>query len=139
MRDLEREVRLLILEIASRRGSSSNNNNINGCMHSTNDDLLRSIVDGAHQCPSYPGTAEDFIVDNCKNMYFGGHETTAVTATWCLMLLATHPEWQDRARAEALEVCCGRTAIDFDVLRRLKTVRNHLICALISLLQLACH
>jgi cytochrome P450 len=64
-------------------------------------------------------------------MYFGGHETTAVTATWCLMLLATHPEWQDRARAEALDVCCGRTSIDFDALRRLKTVRNH-ISVLIS-------
>jgi cytochrome P450 len=63
-------------------------------------------------------------------MYFGGHETTAITATWCLMLLATHPEWQDRARAEALDVCCGDTAIDFDVLRRLKTVRNHLIISL---------
>ncbi|CAM0874442.1 unnamed protein product [Alopecurus aequalis] len=121
MRELEREVRLLILDIA-RRGSSSNSNNNNACTHTTHNDLLRSIVNGAHECPSYPGTAEDFIVDNCKNMYFGGHETTAVTATWCLMLLATHPEWQDRARAEALEVCLGRTSIDFDALRRLKTI-----------------
>uniref|UniRef100_A0ACD5X7Y8 Uncharacterized protein n=1 Tax=Avena sativa TaxID=4498 RepID=A0ACD5X7Y8_AVESA len=120
--ELEREVRLLILDIASRGSSSSNNNNKNGCMHTTHDDLLRSIVDGAHQCPSYPGTAEDFIVDNCKNIYFGGHETTAVTATWCLMLLATHPAWQDRARAEALEACRGCTSIDFEILRRLKTI-----------------
>ncbi|KAM0895419.1 hypothetical protein ACQ4PT_023832 [Festuca glaucescens] len=120
MRELEQEVRLLILDVARRGGNSSSNSNI--YMHTTHNDLLRSIVDGAQQCPSYPGTAEDFIVDNCKNMYFGGHETTAITATWCLMLLATHPEWQDRARAEALDMCCGRTAIDFDVLRRLKTI-----------------
>ncbi|KAK1647269.1 hypothetical protein QYE76_065074 [Lolium multiflorum] len=120
MRELEQEVRLLILDVARREGSSSSNSNI--YIHTTHNDLLRSIVDGAQQCPSYPGTAEDFIVDNCKNMYFGGHETTAITATWCLMLLATHPEWQDRARAEALDVCCGDTAIDFDVLRRLKTI-----------------
>ncbi|XP_051180167.1 cytochrome P450 714C3 isoform X1 [Lolium perenne] len=120
MRELEQEVRLLILDVARREGSSSSNSTI--YMHTTHNDLLRSIVDGAQQCPSYPGTAEDFIVDNCKNMYFGGHETTAITATWCLMLLATHPEWQDRARAEVLDVCCGDTAIDFDVLRRLKTI-----------------
>jgi hypothetical protein len=41
------------------------------------------------------------------------------------MLLATHPEWQGRARAEALEACSGGTAIDFNTLRQLKTVRNH--------------
>jgi cytochrome P450 len=124
MRELQREVRLLILDIASR-GNSSNSNNSSGCTHTTHNDLMRSIVDGAHQCPSYNGTAEDFIVDNCKNIYFAGHETTAITATWCLMLLATHPEWQDRARAEALEACSGGTAIDFNTLRQLKTVRNH--------------
>uniref|UniRef100_A0ACD5W620 Uncharacterized protein n=8 Tax=Avena sativa TaxID=4498 RepID=A0ACD5W620_AVESA len=120
MRELEREVRLLILDVASRESSRSTNRNV--CTQTTSNDLLRSIVDGARQCPGYPGTAEDFIVDNCKNIYFGGHETTAVAATWCLMLLATHPEWQDRARAEALEVCRGHTGIDFDVLRRLKTI-----------------
>lgn len=121
MRELQREVRLLILDIASR-GNSSNSNNSSGSPHTTHNDLMRSIVDGAHQCPSYHGTAEDFIVDNCKNIYFAGHETTAVTATWCLMLLATHPEWQYRARAEALEACSGGTEIDFNTLRQLKTI-----------------
>ncbi|KAJ6976135.1 5'-3' exonuclease isoform X1 [Populus alba x Populus x berolinensis] len=29
-----------------------------------------------------------------------GYETTAVSATWCLMLLAANQEWQDRVRAE---------------------------------------
>jgi cytochrome P450 len=122
MQELEQEVRLLILDIA-RRGRSSSNSN--GGMHTTHNDLLSSIVNGARQCLTYPGTSDDFIVDNCKNIYFAGHETTAVTATWCLMLLAKHPVWQDRARAEALEASCRCTAIDFDILRQLKTVRNH--------------
>ena len=33
---------------------------------------------------------DDFMVDNCKNIYFAGHETSAATAMWCLMLLTTH-------------------------------------------------
>ncbi|KAL5662564.1 hypothetical protein ACJX0J_029689, partial [Zea mays] len=77
-------------------------------------------LDGANQSPSYCSAPEAFIVDNCKNIYFAGHETTAVTATWCLMLLAAHPDWQDRARAEVLEVCRRQTAMDIDVLRQLK-------------------
>ncbi|ONM19087.1 hypothetical protein ZEAMMB73_Zm00001d004538 [Zea mays] len=83
-------------------------------------------LDGANQSPSYCSAPEDFIVDNCKNIYFAGHKTTAVTATWCLMLLAAHPDWQDRARAEVLEVCRGQTAMDIDVLRQLKIVYHYL-------------
>jgi hypothetical protein len=37
------------------------------------------------------------------------------------MLLASHPEWQSRARVEVLEVCHGEP-LDFDMLRKLKTV-----------------
>uniref|UniRef100_A0A804MJ00 K+ potassium transporter integral membrane domain-containing protein n=1 Tax=Zea mays TaxID=4577 RepID=A0A804MJ00_MAIZE len=87
---------------------------------------LALMLDGANQSPSYCSAPEDFIVDNCKNIYFAGHKTTAVTATWCLMLLAAHPDWQDRARAEVLEVCRGQTAMDIDVLRQLKIVYHYL-------------
>ncbi|VAI03829.1 unnamed protein product [Triticum turgidum subsp. durum] len=124
---LEQEVRLLILDAAkehSRESSISNNDdNGNNCIETKHNGFLRSIVNSSRHCPaSYNGSAEDYIVDNCKNIYFAGHETAAVTTTWCLMLLATHPVWQDHARAEALEVCRGCTKLDVDVLRRLKTI-----------------
>ncbi|XP_020174394.1 cytochrome P450 714C3 [Aegilops tauschii subsp. strangulata] len=123
---LEQEVRLLILDVAkehSRGSSSRNNDDDNDCIETKHNSFLRSIVNSSRHCPaSYGGSAEDYIVDNCKNIYFAGHETAAVTTTWCLMLLATHPSWQDRARAEALEVCRGCTKLDVDVLRRLKTI-----------------
>jgi len=77
-----------------------------------------------------------FIVDNCKNIYFAGHETTAVAASWCLMLLALHPEWQARIRAEVAQHCPNGIP-DADSVSLLKTVcclvlRNHII-------SLACH
>jgi cytochrome P450 len=84
---------------------------------------LRAIINGAHG-PGHGGTAEDFIVSNCKTMYFAGHESTAVTAIWCLMLLATHPEWQERARVEALEVCHAQSTLDVGGLQRLKIVSS---------------
>ncbi|KAL6203594.1 hypothetical protein ACLB2K_027294 [Fragaria x ananassa] len=46
-------------------------------------------------------------------------ETTAVTATWCLMLLASNQEWQERVRAEVLQVCEGRIP-DADMLLKMK-------------------
>ncbi|KAJ1273862.1 hypothetical protein BS78_05G017300 [Paspalum vaginatum] len=118
IKKLDQEVRLLILDLSKEHRSKTYRSD---SMHmSTHNSLLHAIIDGADQSPSCSGAAEDFIVDNCKNIYFAGHETTAVTATWCLMLLAAHPDWQDRARVEALELCHGQMMLDFDALRQLK-------------------
>ncbi|XP_038989736.1 cytochrome P450 714C2-like isoform X2 [Phoenix dactylifera] len=108
---LDREIRSLILNIANERRE--------GSQGSSRKDLLQSIIDGASAIHAKPNTIDEFIIDNCKNIYFAGHETTAITATWCLMLLASHPEWQARARAEVLEVCQGRLP-DADMLHGLK-------------------
>ncbi|KAL5161588.1 Cytochrome P450 714C2 [Glycine soja] len=90
-------------------------------------DLLQMILEGAKNCEGSDGLLSDsiscdvFMIDNCKNIFFAGHETTAITASWCLMLLAAHQDWQDRARAEVLEVC-GKGAPDASMLRSLKTL-----------------
>jgi cytochrome P450 len=90
-------------------------------------DLLQMILEGAKNCEGSDGllpnsVARDrFIIDNCKNIFFAGHETTAITASWCLMLLATYQDWQDRARAEVLEVCRNGNP-NASMLRGMKTV-----------------
>lgn len=89
-------------------------------------DLLQSILEAAKRYGENGNlpvdiTPNKFIVDNCKNIYFAGHETTATSASWCLVLLATNPNWQDRARAEVVEICKGRVP-DADMLRKMKTV-----------------
>lgn len=107
---LEEEARLLILDVMKEHNNSTDN------------DLLRVIIDGAQGCHLQGRDAEDFIIGNCKGMYFAGHGTTEVTMIWCLMLLAAHPEWQERARAEAAEVCQGGATLDVNALRQLRII-----------------
>ncbi|XP_074566270.1 cytochrome P450 714B3-like [Curcuma longa] len=84
----------------------------------TQRNLLQAILGSASG--SLDQCSDRFVVDNCKNIYFAGHETTAVAASWCLMLLALHPEWQARARAEAVEVCGGGRSPDANALQKMK-------------------
>ncbi|PKI50031.1 hypothetical protein CRG98_029571 [Punica granatum] len=77
------------------------------------------VLEGAKNSDLSQEAANRFIVDNCKNIYLAGFETTAVSATWSLMLLAAYPEWQDRVRSEALEIC-GSHLPDSDMLRKMK-------------------
>lgn len=77
------------------------------------------VLEGAENSDLNKEEIDRFIVDNCKNIYLAGYETTAVSATWCLMLLASNPEWQERIRSEVLEICKGQIP-DYDMIRKMK-------------------
>lgn len=51
------------------------------------------------------------VMDECKTFFFAGHETSALLLTWTVMLLATNPSWQEKARAEVREVCGDETPL----------------------------
>lgn len=68
-----------------------------------------------------PLTPEQYMVDNCRNVYLPGFEVTAVASMWGLMLLASHPKWQDRIRAEVAQVCAGRP-LEANMLGKMKVV-----------------
>ncbi|XP_068640427.1 cytochrome P450 714C2-like [Aristolochia californica] len=110
---LERQIRQLILKVVKDREAESVLSS-----SSPDRDLLQSLIDSSKSSNAYT-TIDRFIVDNCKNIYFAGHETTAVTISWCLMLLAIHPEWQERAREEVAEASSGGLP-DTDTIRKLK-------------------
>ncbi|KAG6680764.1 hypothetical protein I3842_13G059500 [Carya illinoinensis] len=105
---LEKEVRNLILQVVKERQRASYEK-----------DLLQMVLEGAQNSDLSQEATDRFIVDNCKNIYLAGFETTAVSATWCLMLLASNQEWQDRVRAEVLDICGGANP-DADMIRKMK-------------------
>ncbi|GMI73209.1 cytochrome P450, family 714, subfamily A, polypeptide 1, EUI-like p450 A1 [Hibiscus trionum] len=113
---LEKEIESLIWETVKERESKGKE------AGSSEKDLLQLILEGALNDQNLgKDSSKSFIVDNCKNIYFAGHESTAVATSWCLMLLALHPEWQSRIRAEVAEVC-GDNLPDSDSISRLKIV-----------------
>ncbi|KAL8144474.1 hypothetical protein V2J09_017506 [Rumex salicifolius] len=97
---LEEEVNNLIWDTVQERGQDANNVK----------DLMQLLL---HNSSYHANDASDkkdkvnqnksLIIDNCKNIYFAGHETTAVSAAWCLVLLASYPDWQTRLRQELLQ------------------------------------
>ncbi|RDX75677.1 Cytochrome P450 714C2, partial [Mucuna pruriens] len=105
---LEKEVKKLILQVVKERKETT-----------IEKDMLQMVLEGARNSNLSEEATDRFIVDNCKNIYLAGYETTAVVATWCLMLLASNQNWQDRVRAEVLEICRGRTP-DFNMLCKMK-------------------
>ncbi|KAG8079299.1 hypothetical protein GUJ93_ZPchr0007g3790 [Zizania palustris] len=108
---LNRRVRGLILDLIGEIGDEDDGNLLGT--------LVRSAGGGGDVAAA---VAEDFVVDNCKNICFAGYESTAVTAAWCMMLLALHPEWQGRVRDEVQEVCAGGRAPDFPALQKMKNL-----------------
>lgn len=113
---LEKEIKALILKIVKekRREEAS--------ATSENKDLLQMVLEGATIEMTTQNAIDTFIVDNCKNIYLAGYETTAVAATWCLMLLAANPIWQQHVRDEVMQICKGHEAPDADMIRQMKQV-----------------
>ncbi|CAN8252235.1 unnamed protein product [Cochlearia groenlandica] len=120
LEELERHVETLIWETVKEREKKCV-----GDHHKK--DLMQLILEGAmSSCdgssledkkPSY----RSFVVDNCKSIYFAGHETSAIAVSWCLMLLALNPSWQTKIRDEVLRFCKNGIP-DADSISNLKTV-----------------
>ncbi|KAK2440529.1 cytochrome P450 714C2 [Trifolium repens] len=105
---LAKEVKSLILEVVKERKEKT-------CFEM---DFLQMVIEGSKKSNFTQEASDNFIIDNCKNISLAA-ESTAVVSSWCLMLLATNQNWQDRARAEVLEICRGRIP-DYDMLSRMK-------------------
>ena len=118
IKDRKKQVESVLLEIIQARRDSVHV----GHSVSYGNDLLGLMLAETERTTSSMKLRNQQLMDECKTFFFTGHETTALLMTWTMMLLASSPEWQHKARAEALEVCRGNNPSAAD-LPELKTVR----------------
>ncbi|XP_074286469.1 cytochrome P450 714A1-like [Silene latifolia] len=119
VKSLEKEIESLIWEAVEERVEECSKKS------APEKDLMQWILDDAINSQDLDKeSSKQLIVDNCKNIYFAGHESTAVAASWCLMLLALHPEWQHRIRDEVTQLCQHNNDFvpDADSLLKMKSV-----------------
>ena len=118
-----REVEALLRGIITKRETAMKNG------HADDSDLLgklmQSNVEEAHGGggSSKPMMTMEDIIGGLKLFYFAGMETTSALLAWTLIVLSMHPEWQDRAREEVLEVF-GKNEPNINGTNSLKVVGN---------------
>ncbi|KAJ4753281.1 Cytochrome P450 [Rhynchospora pubera] len=71
----------------------------------------------------------DELIDECKSIFFGGHDSTSLLLTWTMFYLSTNQDWQERLREEVLREC-GKEVPNADMLSKLKFVNLVLMEAL---------
>ncbi|MEL6719563.1 MAG: cytochrome P450, partial [Bacteroidota bacterium] len=81
-------------------------------------DLLSMLLD-ARDAETGEGMTDEQLRDEAITIFSAGHETSANALAWTLHLLAQHPEFVEKLRAEEAHVLDGKTPT-FDDLRQLQ-------------------
>ncbi|XP_010666257.1 cytochrome P450 CYP72A616 isoform X2 [Beta vulgaris subsp. vulgaris] len=79
-----------------------------------------------HAVQKYSGLTIEEVIEESKQFYLAGQETTASLLNWAVIVLAMHPDWQEKARKEVIQVC-GRNLVDFEATTCLKIVNMILL------------
>lgn len=133
MRETDRKIRDMVLSIINKRqnamekGEASNNEDLIGILLESNASQIEE-----DQNKKEVGMSIEEVINECRLFYFAGQETTAALLTWTMILLGRYSEWQDRARAEVLEVFGDNKNLDFDPLSHLKIVSKIIFVYLIG-------
>ncbi|KAK3130757.1 hypothetical protein QOZ80_6BG0497690 [Eleusine coracana subsp. coracana] len=119
---LDREIRRGLVTLIGRRSDEAaeaqhdNKGNNGGGFR----DLLSLMINAAGGKKQAIPVAD--MLEECKTFFFAGKQTTTNLLTWATVLLAMHPEWQDRARREVVDVCGDDELPSKEHLPKLKTV-----------------
>lgn len=112
---------------------------------STADDLLGLLLQSSNQnnlpenasVTNDNGLSIEEVIEESKQFYLAGQETTSSWLTWTMIVLAMHPNWQEKARKEVLQVC-GKKEPNFEATTHFRIVsspRNHFLHKLIKAFQ----
>ncbi|KAI4321785.1 hypothetical protein MLD38_035128 [Melastoma candidum] len=122
MRKIDIEIRSLIRDLVHRKEKAIK------AGESVGDDLLGLMIESnlkeiqeQGQSGKKVGMSIDDVVEECKLFYFAGQETTSTLLLWTMLLLSIHPEWQQRAREEVVQVF-GNSQPNFEQLNHLNVV-----------------
>ncbi|KAJ4808743.1 Cytochrome P450 734A6 [Rhynchospora pubera] len=124
---LDREIRKSLQSLIARRQEEDSVDAKDPDQNSVRD-LLGLMINSSlnYKCASTGGNSPmitiDDMVEECKTFFFAGKQTTSNLLTWSSVLLAMHPDWQERARQEVLEVCGPTELPSKEHLPKLKTI-----------------
>ncbi|KAK4489087.1 hypothetical protein RD792_004881 [Penstemon davidsonii] len=119
MKAIAEEVKSLVMEIIEKRMRA-----IEAGLDST-DDLLGLLLESnfkeIQRHGNEFGMSFQDVIEECKQFYFVGQETTSSLLVWTMILLSRHLDWQERAREEISRVL-GRGKPDYEKLNQLNIV-----------------
>ena len=103
--------RLAKLEDSSELQDKENNNN-NGCQRLFIDEILRHCKDQGYE-------NNPVLIENMFTIFMAGYDTTALTISNVILLLAMHPDADRRMQGELFENYQPGEEIDQDLFKRL--------------------
>jgi len=74
-------------------------------------DFLGSLIKASHNPEEKNRISIESMVDQCKNFYLAGQETTNGLLAWILFLLALHIDWQGGQEMRLLNCLANRIQI----------------------------
>uniref|UniRef100_A0A804P3A1 Cytochrome P450 734A1 n=3 Tax=Zea mays TaxID=4577 RepID=A0A804P3A1_MAIZE len=124
---LDREIRRSLTRLIARRSDEAEAEEEEMGSHSGGfRDLLGAMINaGERKTPPAGAIPVADMLEECKTFFFAGKQTTTNLLAWATVLLAMHPEWQERARREVLDVLGPDELPSKEHLPRLKTVSGH--------------
>ncbi|KAL6190185.1 hypothetical protein ACLB2K_036583 [Fragaria x ananassa] len=114
---VEKGIRNSIMEIVKKREKEAKA----GEEDRFGKDFLGLLLKAHHATNDKRMISVDELLEECKTFYFAGQETTNTLLAWTTLLLALHPEWQEEARKEVLQLF-GKEPPTYDGIAKLKTM-----------------
>ncbi|XP_021858340.2 cytochrome P450 CYP72A219 [Spinacia oleracea] len=121
MKEINNEMRVLMNNVISKRENQMKMG------ETCNDDLLGILLESSMKAVEEDGNkmngglSIDEVVEECKDFYLAGRDTTSCLLVWMMVMLGNHLDWQARARDEVLRVF-GNNKPDFNGLNNLKVM-----------------